>query len=153
VVTLWDTLSLDLGDRPHASIPLLAGLSTAQCRIVAQMASLRSVGAGQPLLRSGAEGREMYLVIDGVLEATLETPMGHVVLNRFERGDLVGEVGFYTRRHSAEIAVVERARLLRLTEQSFARLDKRSPKIAAVLYRNLSAIMAGRLADTTERIR
>jgi CRP-like cAMP-binding protein len=92
-------------------------------------------------------------VIDGVLEATLETPMGHVVLNRFERGDLVGEVGFYTRRHSAEIAVVERARLLRLTEQSFARLDKRSPKIAAVLYRNLSAIMAGRLADTTERIR
>jgi len=153
VVTLWDTLSLDLGDRPQASIPLLAGLSTAQCRIVAQMASLRTVAAGQPLLRSGTEGREMYLVIDGVLEVTLETPMGHVVIGRFERGDLVGEVGFYTRKHSAEIAVVERARLLRLTEQSFARLDKRSPRIAAVLYRNLSAIMAGRLADTTERIR
>jgi CRP-like cAMP-binding protein len=75
------------------------------------------------------------------------------VLARFERGDLVGEVGFYTRKHTAEINVVERARLLRLTQQSFERLDRQSPRIAAVLYRNLSAIMAGRLADTTERIR
>ena len=152
VVTLWDTLSLDLGERPQESIPLLAGLSTARCRIVAQMASLRAVSAGQPLLRSGAEGREMFLVIDGLLEASVDTPMGRVVLGRFARGDLVGEVGFYTRKHSAELVVVEHARLLRLTERSFERLDKRSPRIAAILYRNLSSIMAGRLADTTQLI-
>jgi predicted RND superfamily exporter protein len=153
VVTLWDTLSLDLGERPQSSIPLLSGLSTAQCRIVAQMASLHSVAEGQPLLRSGSEGREMFLVIDGRLEASVETPMGRVVLNRFSRGDLVGEVGFYTRRHSAEISIVERARLLRLTQRTFERLDRHSPRIAAVLYRNLSRIMAGRLADTTELLR
>jgi CRP-like cAMP-binding protein len=68
------------------------------------------------------------------------------------RGELVGEVGFYTRKHSAEVVVVERARLLRLTEKTFDRLNRRSPGIAAILYRNLSRIMAARLADTTERL-
>ncbi|HXX47604.1 MAG TPA: MMPL family transporter, partial [Myxococcota bacterium] len=53
VVTLWDTLSLDLGPNPQDAFPLLRGLSTAQCRIVAQHGTLRRAPAGQPLLRSG----------------------------------------------------------------------------------------------------
>jgi predicted RND superfamily exporter protein len=153
VVTLWDTLTLDLGIAPQRSIPLLQGLSTAQCRIVAQLASLRTVPGGQTLLRSGAEGREMFLVVDGLLEARIETPHGWEVLRRMGRGELVGEIGFYTHKHSAEVFVIEQARLLRLTEKTFERLNRRSPGIAAILYRNLSRIMAGRLADTTERIR
>jgi predicted RND superfamily exporter protein len=153
VVTLWDTLSLDLGPAPQASIPLLRDLTPSQCRIVAQLGSLRSVPAGQPLLRSGVGGREMYLVIDGLVEAWIETPLGRQVLNRFSRGDLFGEVGFYTTKHSAELVVVERARLLRLTQRSFERLERRSPRISAVIYRNLSRILAGRVAETTERIR
>ncbi len=152
VVTLWDTLLLDLGVRPQASIPLLAGLSTAQCRIFAQMASMRTVTAGQPLLRSGEEGREMFLVINGLLEASVDTPTGRVVLGRFGRGDLLGEVGFYTARRSAELVVIERAYLLQITQASFERLSRRSPRIAAILYRNLSRIMAERVVGTTERI-
>ena len=128
-------------------------LSTAQCRIVAQHGTLRNVPAGQPLLRSGDEGREMFLVIDGVLEASIDTPAGPQVVGRFARGDLVGEVGFYTRKHSAQLDVVERARLLRITERGLARLERRSPRIAAVLFRNLSRILAGRVAETTRRIR
>jgi predicted RND superfamily exporter protein len=153
VVTLWDTLSLDLGHAPQASIPLLRDLNTAQCRIVAQHALERRVPAGQPLLRSGAEGREMFLVIDGALEASIETPGGREVLNRFRRGDIVGEVGFYTRKHSAELEVVEPSRLLRLTERGLARLERRNPKISAVLFRNLASILAARVAETTARIR
>jgi CRP-like cAMP-binding protein len=113
---------------------------------------VRTVPAGQPLMRLGGEGREMFLVIDGMLEARLETETGWELLRRMGRGELVGEVGFYTRKHSAEVVVVERARLLRLTEKTFERLNQRSPGIAAILYRNLSRIMASRLADTTERL-
>jgi CRP-like cAMP-binding protein len=153
VVTLWDTLSLDLGEAPQRSIPLLRELTTAQCRIVAQHGTQRLVPAGQPLLRSGDEGREMFLVIDGALEASIETHDGRKVLNRFRRGDLVGEVGFYTRKHSAELWVVEPARLLRLTERGLARLERRNPRISAVLFRNLARVLAGRVAETTGMIR
>jgi predicted RND superfamily exporter protein len=152
VVTLWDTLSLDLGEAPQRSIPLLRDLTSAQCRIVAQHGTQRRAPAGQPLLRSGDEGREMFLVIDGAVEASIETPTGRQVLNRFARGDLVGEVGYYTRKHSAELAVVEPARLLRLTERGLARLERSAPRISAVLYRNLARILAGRVAETTARI-
>ena len=153
VVTLWDTLSLNLGASPQGAFPLLRDLSTAQCRFVAQHGTLRRVPAGQPLLRSGDEGREMFLVIDGALEASIETPAGREVINRFRRGDVVGEVGYYTRKHSAELDVVERARLLRLTERGLARLERRAPRISAVLYRNLARILAARVAETTARIR
>jgi CRP-like cAMP-binding protein len=152
VVTLWDTLLLDLGSRPQASIPLLAGLSTAQCRIFAQMGGVQRIRAGEELSRTGETGREMYLVIDGLLEASVDTPMGRVVLGRFSRGDLLGEVGFYTARRSASLAVLENAHLLRLTPESFERLERRSPRIAGVLYRNLSRIMAERVINTTELI-
>ncbi|HTO07982.1 MAG TPA: MMPL family transporter [Myxococcota bacterium] len=151
-VTLWDTLSLDLGATPQRSIPLLRDLTAAQCRIVGQHGTQRRVPAGQPLLRSGDEGREMFLVIDGVLQASIETPHGREVLNRFARGDLVGEVSYYTRKHSAEIEVLERARLLRLSERGLAQLERRAPKISAVLYRNLARILASRVAETTTRI-
>jgi len=153
VVTLWDTLSLDLGQAPQSSIPLLRDLSNAQCRIVAQHGTQRRAPAGQPLLRSGDEGREMFLVIDGALQASIETPAGRQVLNRFTRGDLVGEVGFYTRKHSAELEVIEPARLLRLTERGLARLERSAPRISAVLYRNLARILATRVAETTQRVR
>ena len=62
----------------------------------------------------------------------LETETGWELLRRMGRGELVGEVGFYTRKHSAEVVVVERARLLRLTEKTFDRLNRRSPGIAAI---------------------
>ena len=95
----------------------------------------------------------MFLVIDGELEASIETPKGREVLNTLRRGDLVGEVGYYTRTHSAELEVVQGARLLRLTERGLSRLERRAPRISALLYRNLSRILATRVADTTERIR
>jgi len=152
VVTLWDTLSLDLGPNPQAAFPLLNGLTTAQCRIVAQHGTVRRVPAGQPLLRSGDEGREMFLVIDGELEASIETATGRELLNRMRRGDLVGEVAFYTRKPSAELDVTAPTRLLRLTQHGLARLERRAPRISAILYRNLSRILATRVARATARI-
>ena len=120
--------------------------------LVAQMGGVQRIKAGQELSHAGETAREMYLVIDGLVEASVETPLGRVVLGRFSRGDLLGEVGFYTARRSASLSVLENAHLLRLTPESFERLDRRSPRIAAVLYRNLSRIMAERVINTTERI-
>ena len=121
-------------------------------RLLLAMAGVQRFDAGAELSRTGESGREMYLVIDGLLEASVETPMGRVVLGRFARGDLLGEVGFYTARRSASLSVLEGAHLLRLTQQSFERLDRRSPRIAPILYRNLSRIMAERVINTTELI-
>jgi hypothetical protein len=107
VVTLWDTLLLDLG--AAASVDSAArGSLHIQCRIFAQMAGCSGSKRAGALARRRV-GREMYLVIDGLLEASVETPMGRVVLGRFKRGDLLGEVGFYTARRSASLGARESA--------------------------------------------
>ena len=97
VVTIWDTLSLDLGHEPQATIPLFKGLSKAQARIVALMASIRPVTAGQRLVHAGETGKEMYLIIDGTLVVSVERDQRRIELNRCVRGDVIGEVGLFTR--------------------------------------------------------
>jgi hydrophobe/amphiphile efflux-3 (HAE3) family protein len=153
VATMWDTLRLDLGPDPQNSIPLFQGLTSWECRLAALIASIRNIPAGQPLLRSGQEGREMFLVIDGELEISVRHPDGErEVINICRRGDVIGEVGFFFKRRSADVDVLADARLLRLTQKNMEKLTRRYPRIAAKVLRNLSAIMAERLINTTDRL-
>jgi predicted RND superfamily exporter protein len=154
IATLWDALSLDLGEDPQKSIPVLAGLSNAQARIVALMTTLVELPAGEKLSRLGEEGEEMYIVIDGKLRVWVEGQDGPNELDLPTRGEVFGEVGlFHKRRRSANADVVEDARLLRLTPEGLARLNRRYPKIAARVHHNLNEILAGRLAKLTARLR
>lgn len=153
IVTLWDLLGLDLGPEPERSIRLFEGLSGRQARVVALMTSLVTVEPGQRLFREGAEGRHMYVVIDGELVASLERDGRRVELSRMRRGDVVGEIALFGKARSADVEVVERARLLRLDEQSLARLAERRPRIAARVYRNLTGIVAERLFGTMHALR
>ena len=52
------------------TIPLFKGLSSFQARIVARMASIRVVSAGERIITIGEPGIEMYAVIDGKLQAS-----------------------------------------------------------------------------------
>jgi len=153
LVTMWDLLRLDLGPDPQDSIPLFRGLSDFQCRLAALIATIREVPAGQNLLRAGDPGREMFLVLGGTLEIAVHRPDGRrQVINLCRRGDVIGEVGFFYQRRSADVDVVEDARLLRLTQRNMEALTGRYPRIAAKVLRNLGEIMAQRLSNTTDRL-
>jgi predicted RND superfamily exporter protein len=153
LVTMWDTLRLDLGPDPQDSIPLFRGLSSFQCRLAALIATIREVPAGQTLLKAGEPGREMFLVLDGALEIAVRRPDGRrQVINVCRRGDVIGEVGFFHQRRSADVDVVQDARLLRLTQKNMEALTGRYPRIAAKVLRNLGAIMAQRLSNTTDQL-
>jgi predicted RND superfamily exporter protein len=153
VATLWDVLSLDLGAEPQLEIPLLHGLSKAQARIVALMSEIVSAPSGERLIRSGDTGREMYVVVDGELRASIAGREGPIHLTTHRRGDPVGEVGLFHATRTADVDVVEDARLLRLTQESLERLRRRSPKIAAQVNWNLNEILAERVAKMTDRLR
>lgn len=153
LVTMWDMLRLDLGPDPQQSIPLFRGLSSFQCRLAALIATIRDVPAGQSLLRAGEPGREMFLVLGGALEIAVRHPDGRrQVINVCRRGDVIGEVGFFHQRRSADVDVIEDARLLRLTQRNMEALTGRYPRIAAKVLRNLGEIMAQRLASTTDQL-
>jgi hypothetical protein len=152
IVTLWDVLTLDLGDDPQHSIPLFLGLSHRQARIAALMTSLRRFPKDHALFRTGDEGDEMFVVIHGRMaalvpgrEGTVEVPMG--------RGDVVGEVALFHGRRTADVKTLSDVTLLCLSHSSLERLRRRYPRIGAQLYANLSEVLANRVARITERAR
>jgi hypothetical protein len=153
IVTLWDTLTLDLGSDPQVAIPLFKGLSKAQCRIVALMASLRAVPAGTQLMHVGDAEQEMYVIVDGKLRIWKQGEAGPIDLRTCARGDVVGEVGLFSGERSANADVAEDARLLRFTPNNLQRLRRRYPRIAATVLRNLNEILAQRLSSLTDRLR
>jgi hypothetical protein len=154
IVTLWDALTLDLGADPERSIPLFAGLSKTQARIVALVASVRSLPEGVRLFREGEPGGgEMYVVIDGELTASLETDRGRVVFGTLRRGDTVGEVAFFHGKRTADVDTQTEVRLLRFDRASLARLRRRYPRIGVQVYANLADVLARRVATTTEKVK
>ena len=152
IVTLWDVLTLDLGPSPHRSIPLFEGLNLRQARIVALMSSIEEHRAGTRLFREGEEGREMYAIIEGTLVGSVTRNGTRVEVAKMTRGEVVGEVGLFAQRRSLDVRTESDCRLLSLTWEDLERLRRRSPRIAARVYRNLNQIQARRLIQNAGRM-
>lgn len=153
IVTLWDVLRLDLGPEPHRSIPLFTGLTPRQARIFALLSDIRAVPAGTRLLSEGEEGKDLYVVVDGELLAWIEREGGRIELSRMGRGAVVGEVGYFVQKRTANVDAVSDARLIRFEPEDLERMRRRYPRIAAAVYANLNRIQAERMARATQRVR
>lgn len=152
IVTIWDALTFDLGDQPQKAIPVFDGLTKAQARIAALMTSVVSLTEGARVMSQGETGRELYVVIDGYLAVSVVDPEGRrISLATMKRGDVIGEVGLFYGKRTADVDALSDCRLLKLNHENLDRLQSRYPKIGRRLAWNLSAIMAERLARATSR--
>lgn len=153
VVTLWDVLTLDLGTDPAREIPLFADMTRRQMRVVVLIASVRELRAGEVLFREGEPAQHGYLVLDGSLEGSVERDDGRVVLGEMGRGAMAGEIGLFAQRRSGDVRALVATRLVRFDGDDLEHLRRRSPRTAALLYRNLNRIQSERQLDTTRRVR
>ena len=93
-------------------------------------------------------------MIDGELKISLKTADGGAVeFARARRGDVVGEVGLYHGKRTADVEALTDVRFLRLDAENLARLGKRYPRIGAQVLWNLSRVMADRLANASDRVK
>ncbi|MBW2233317.1 MAG: MMPL family transporter [Deltaproteobacteria bacterium] len=152
VVTIWEVLSLDLGEEPQKAIPLFAGLSKTQARIAALMTDIIDMRPGEQLIEVGQKGRGFYVVIEGELVSHLMKNGKRVDLARHGRGDVVGEVGLFRGERTANVHCVDQVRLVYFEPEDMDRLRRRYPRIAAQVFSNLGQVLAGRLAAATARL-
>jgi predicted RND superfamily exporter protein len=152
ITTLWDVLTLDLGENPQQSIPLLNGLRKSQARIVALMSKVVTIPAGTRIITEGEKGKEMYVVIDGRLRTSVAGEKGRIEIATHARGDVVGEAGLFYETRTADVDTLEDSRLLCLSQENLDRLSRRYPFIATKVFRNLNRILATRLFTTTHRL-
>ena len=94
----------------------------------------------------------MYVVIEGTLKSSVERDGRTIELNTHERGDVIGEVGVFKGERTANVDCITPARLLRLDPANLERLRRRYPRIGSEVFRNVSTILASRLASVTARL-
>jgi predicted RND superfamily exporter protein len=152
IVTLWDLLTYDLGENPEESIPIFAGLSRSQARLTVLITNVVEYPAGSPVFRAGDVGEALCVVIEGELKISLKSADGRSTeVARAGRGEVVGEVGLYHGKRTADVEAITDVRLLRLDAKNLERLRRRYPRIGAQVLWNLSLTMADRLAHATDR--
>lgn len=152
VVTLWDTLRLDLGESPHRSIPLFDGLSWRQARIFALMSEIHNVPASTRIITEGEQGGDIYLIIDGQVQVWIERDGRRVDLATMRRGHTLGEIGHFSQRRSANVDALGAVRMLRFNDGDLERMVRRYPRIAAIVLRNLNRIQAVRISNTNSKL-
>ncbi len=147
IVTIWDHIRLDLGSDPQRTIPLMADMSERQARLLALNGSVRPLQSQEDLIRQGEHGKEMYVVLDGQLSVHQRDANGQShELAVLERGATLGEVGHFSATRMATVTALSPARVLVLDAEILERLRRRHTAVAALVYRNLNRIQAGRAA-------
>jgi predicted RND superfamily exporter protein len=151
IVTLWDLLFLRLGPEPHRQIPLFAGLRPFQAKIVVLMAHLASATRGTFITRTGELKSELYVLLNG--RADVRRAQSDLVIRSLSRGDVIGEMGLVRHRpRSADVVVVSDAEYLVLDERFLVRIRRQYPRIAAMVFLNLTKVLSDRLESTTDQL-
>lgn len=148
IITLWDLLYLKLGRDPHRAIPLFEGLRPLQAKIVTLMGELKTFAKGQPVVRQGEMGNEMYVLLKGTADIFIQAHGQSRHIARLERGDVFGEMGL-VRHHerTADVVASEDVEVLAVNERFLSRVKRRYPRIGAQIFFNVAKILSDRLEE------
>jgi CRP-like cAMP-binding protein len=115
----------------------------------------RILVGGEELFHENDAGDSLFIVQSGRVDI-FKNIRGDVdrSLASFGPGDVIGEMSFIDgARRSATARTTESSEFLVLSRQSFAKVQKERPDVAAAFYRNMAAIVAARLRTTNELYR
>jgi hypothetical protein len=152
IITVWDLLAVKIGKDPSRTIPLFAGLRPAQARIVVLMGEIKRFAPGEPIIRRGEAGEEMYVIMQGTVDVLAGTGAERRKIAQHKRGDVFGEMAF-VRKHvrSADVVAVEPVEVLAVNERFLQRIQLRYPRIASKVFLNLTRIVSDRLQRMTDQ--
>ena len=107
-----------------AGVPLLAGRDEADLAELARVMRRRTVQEGETLWRQGDDPRELALIVDGTVSASVQVTGGRAAeIGRSGRGEIVGLIGVLDGEgHATSVRVTETATLLALGRLDFAAL-------------------------------
>ncbi|MBM3150558.1 MAG: cyclic nucleotide-binding domain-containing protein, partial [Chloroflexi bacterium] len=99
------------------NLPFLEAAGADVLEGLAKAAVERSFQPGQVILQEGSAGRELYLIVEGLVEVVKERDAEETVLARRGPGDFFGEMGLLEASpRFATIRTLEPTRLLEFSE-------------------------------------
>ena len=137
-----------------AGVPLFEGREDADLLRLARVMRRRTVPEGELLWRQGDEAREMLVIVDGGVSASLHVPGDRTVeIARAGRGDVVGEIALLDGDgHTMSVRATETATVLALGRMDFAALFARQDPSAFRLKRRLASLFTARLRNQLQHL-
>jgi CRP-like cAMP-binding protein len=142
-------MSLDSDIALLRGIPLLAGLSSEQLRLITFGAVRLGLGQGQVLFRAGSKALSGYVVLDGRVQLTTGEAGRRQIVATCEAGSLIGELALFveTRRPATATALAD-SEVLEIERKVVLRLLNEHPDVAL----RLRAMLAERLTATVSEL-
>ena len=130
-----------------ATVPLLEGREEADLVALARVMRRRTVPEGENLWHQGDYAREMVLIVDGAVSASVRVSGYRTVeIGRSGPGEIVGLIGVLDGDgHATSVRVTETATVLALGRLDFAALLAGQHPSAFRLKRHLAWLLAARL--------
>jgi hypothetical protein len=106
------------------------------------------VEAGAMLIRKGLRQQEMFVILEGMFEVL----DGEQQLCQLGKGELFGEVAFFSPRETriATVRAITEGQVLVLQAQTLRQLIESEPKLATNILLRIAGVMADRLAAANE---
>lgn len=104
----------------------------------------RSFAPGEVIFQQAEAGKpEAYLVHEGTVEVRRRTPRGERLLRTLGKGDLLGEVAFWSNGpHSATARAVGRVTLVVIPADRLDHLVRTRPNLSIAIIRRLARMAA-----------
>ncbi len=152
LLTVWDLLSYKVQKEALQKSALFQGMRIWQIKKILLASEIRHFAKDERFIREGETGNEMFVVLEGRVEAQKRREDGAVKhLRVMNVGDLCGEVGpLAGGQRTADVVALQDSQLLVLSWGRIDRLTRRFPILAFRLFRNLTRIIGARLRQTSE---
>jgi CRP-like cAMP-binding protein len=130
-------------------VHLFEGFSGQDARDFIAWATRFDAGPGEPIIREGGRGQDMFVVVAGTLRVVKSDAGGEQELAVLQPGDSFGEIALLdSGPRSASVVAITATTLLRFERKHLIQI----PEVSLKLYRNIAAMLAARLRDTSARV-
>lgn len=120
-------------------IPLFASIDTAKLKLLAFTSERLAFPAGAVLFREGERGDSAYLILQGEIEVSLQSPEGPLVVATIGQHNIVGEMALLgDMPRSATVTATGPVEALRIRKDQFFQLLRDLPQMTLEIMRELA---------------
>ncbi|MBZ4418149.1 cyclic nucleotide-binding domain-containing protein [Myxococcus sp. RHSTA-1-4] len=137
-----------------ATSPLFEMLSPAELTHLAELARVRSFGAGEVVFEEGDLGDSLFVIVDGQVEVVRRLPGGGVSpLSVLSAPEFFGEMGLIDKDYrSATVRAKTEAHLLQLTAQDLRAFRQSHGEGFTFVVVNIARSLSARLREANARL-
>ncbi|MBM3570198.1 MAG: cyclic nucleotide-binding domain-containing protein [Alphaproteobacteria bacterium] len=148
----WKLLTDKMHQTPLVGIPLLAGLEYRDAKKFLKYGTMLRGKRGDVIVRAGAIGKEMYIILTGDVEVRSPLKDGQKLLAKFGKGGLFGEMAFLSARpRTADVIAASDVELLVMSQDFLTKAMKALPEISSRVLFNLALVLVQRVEDANKR--